>query len=232
MIVEVEKSGAQTSNGCVSQFQISQGDLNQVRIRLVDVTVPDPPLVYGFTDAFTTDIDSFSTPVIRSMLELVDFIDGLVDSVSEARLMEAYWDGTTFEILPLVKTINVSTDFRATFKLPAAMLVNTIYANTINVAAIDQSDGYVVQLQVGEAEGFYKQEHTNIVAVFPRGANKPNAEYWLQTREPVMTGLISIYSRRRVDGLLRELEVRDAERWSARIEVEATGAIRNPARRF
>jgi len=218
MIIEIDRN-----TGCFARFQIpATAAKDQLRVRLLDVSVPDPPLISGHIAGFTTDIDSFDTPVCRTLLEFVDFVDSMVDSVSGARLLEGYYDGAQFEIFALAKTVNVSADLRAVLKLPAVLALNNIEYSTLNEGALDISDGYAVELQVGGAEGFYREHegYTHVVATFPRGASKPIADYWLTTREPLTSGTIRVCSRRRSDGALEEIIVRDGERWSARIEID------------
>ena len=219
MIIEIDRN----NSGCFARFKIPPtAARDQVRVRLLDVSVPDPPLLSGYIAGFTTDIDSFDTPVCRTMLEFINFVDSMVDSVSGARLLEGYFDGAQLEIFARTKTVNVSDDLRAVIKMPAALLLNIVESSTLNERSIDISDGYAVELQVGGAEGFYRERegYTHVVATFPRGASKPIADYWLTTREPLTSGTIRVCSRRRSTGALEEIIVHDGERWSARIEID------------
>ena len=216
MIIEIERN----NTGCFAVFEIPPtAAKDQLRVRLLDVSVPDPPLLSGYIAGFTTDIDSFDTPVCRTMLEFINFVD-MVDSVTG--LLEGYFDGAQLEIFARTKTVNVSDDLRAVIKMPTALLLNIVEYSTLNERSIDISDGYAVELQVGGAEGFYKERegYTHVVATFPRGASKPIADYWLTTREPLTSGTIRVCSRRRSDGALEEIIVREGERWSARIEID------------
>ena len=231
MIIEVEEGD---TKGCVAHFGIpSTGISDQVRVRLLDINVPDPPLIDRMTGAISTDIDTFDSPEFRNMFEVVDWLDRLLDSVSNERLIESYWDGLTFELNILEKPVTLSAEFAILFNFPTTIPVDTIVDSGINLQRIDVSDGYVVELRVGEAEGFYKgTEYTNIVASFPRGSNKAISDYWFRTREPLSSGYVRVYSRRISDGSLREIEVRPGERWSARIELEVTQARYNVNRTF
>ena len=226
MIIEVE-----SDQGCFARFQIPPTTTrDQIRVRLLDVSVPDPPLLASYAAAITTDIDSFDTPPVRNMLELVDFFDSLVDSVSGARLLEGYWDGVSIELMAMHKNVNLSADFRAVLKMPATLNLFALAYASLNIASFDISAGYAVELKIGEAEGFYKNGYTNIAAVFPRGASKPTFDHWLTAREPLTSGTIRVASRRRSDGVLEEIVVIPGERWSARIEVEVTQRAINPIR--
>ena len=221
MIIEVEQGGSTSHNACSAQIHIGRTVFHeQTRIRLLDVTVPDPPLLDAFPDGFVTDIDSFDVPVVRSMLELIDFLDTLHDSVSNAKLLEVVWDGVSLEVLALSKTVNCSALVQAILKLPAVLPVNQIKFSTLNLKGIDVSDGYVVTLDFGETEGFFKGDETHVVASFPRGASRPANDYFFATREPASSGTVAIFSRRRDSGALRHLYVGDEERWSARIEID------------
>ena len=233
MIIEVENVGIHTGNACTASFQLPISTPHEnVRVRLMDVSVPDPRFADAYEAALTTDVDTFDVPAVRNMFELVDYVDGLVDSGTGARLIEGYWDGASFELLALVKTVNLSAEFRANFKMPASLTVagQGFAAATLNLKAMDVSDGYVVELRIGEAGGFYKEDHTSIVATFPRGSNKPSSDFVYVTREPARMGTIAIYSRRVVDGVLEEIRVQDEERWSARIMVDVPRSKINPGR--
>ena len=231
MIIEIESSGAKSGNACTATFQLPRTTRHEnVRVRLLDVTVPDPRFTDKFSAAITTDVDEFDVPAFRNLLELVDYLDGLVDSVSGARLLETWWDGISWEMWAFSKPINLSLEFRTRFKMPATLAVSQLEPTSLNIKTMDVSNGYVVELHVGEAEGFFKEDNTAIVATFPRGSNKPSNDYFFLTREPARTGTISVYSRRKSDGLLEEIYVADDERWSARIEVDVPQSKINPAR--
>ena len=232
MIIEVEASGTEARYGCVGSFKVPIVRGQQTRFRLLDVTVPDPPLVAPLADAIQTDIDSFDMPMCRNFLEVCDWLDSLHDSVTEQRLFEASWWMGEFDLRALVKPGAPSAFLQDFLKVPAMMVVNSYYGGTINLQKFDISSGYVVTTTFGGVEGFYGKTRSQRVGSFPRGANKNASDYWFATQNDHNTGTISVFSKRRSDGALIELALPAGERWSARIEVEADASGLNPHQRI
>ena len=234
MIIEVEASGTEARYGCVGSFKVPIIRGQKTRFRLLDVTVPDPPLIAPFTAAMQTDTDSFDMPMCRNFLEVCDWLDSLYDSVTEKKLFDASWWMGEFDLRALEKPAAPSGFLQDFLKLPVMMLVNSFYGGTINIPAADISAGYVVTTTFGGVEGFHQngKTRTKRVGTFPRGANKNSSDYWFETQNDHNTGTISVFSKRRSDGALIELALPAGERWSARIEVEADASSLNPHQRI
>ena len=212
MIIQVE------SDACNVIFPVPGIHNNaQSRVRIVDVHIPDPPLLPPFTDGVATNVEDFSIRETRSMPDLIDALDALAEGGN--RLVNTYWNGTEFEIVPIYKTLTLSAAFAAVLKLPTTLALNQFYSSCISVDAIDVSAGTCVELFLGEMEGFWDGEYTSDAARLKRGQSEPPV-VWFYTRAPANSGSIRVYSIERATGARRLLELRDGERWSARIELE------------
>ena len=217
MILEIEGS----SSGCYAEFAVPNIMTNaQSSVRVIDIHVPDPPLLADYDAAVVTDIDSFSVVSIRNMFDLVDVLDSLTDLATEDRLLEAYWSGTEFEIIAVFKQVTLSAAFAKTLKLPTTLVVNQVYSSCINIAAVDISAGYVVQLHMGELDGIHREDFTYDVATLKRDQSVV-PEAWFETRAPSLEGTVRVYSKDRATGALSLLRVRVGERWSVRIEMKS-----------
>ena len=182
-------------------------------MRIVDVHVPDPPLL----GAYDAAVDGLSVSPSRNMYDLVDTLDALLDGAD--RLINAYWNGAEFEIIAVFKQLTLSAEFAAVLKLPTTLVLNQVYSSCINVAAIDVSAGTCVELYLGEMDGFYKDEITRDAVRLKRGQSEAPV-MWHYTRAHALSGSIRVYSIERATGNRELLRLRTGERWSARIELK------------
>lgn len=208
MILEVE------SDTCNVIFPVPGVHNNaNSRVRVVDVHIPDPPLLAAYAAA----VDGQDIRETRNMFDLIDVLDALKDGPD--RLVKTFWNGTELEVVPVHKTIVLSDDFAAVLKFPTTLQYNQFYSSCINVAAIDISSGICVELFLGEMDGFYKNGNTSDAVRLKRGQSEAPV-IWHRTRAPALSGSIRVYSIDRATGIRRLMQLREGERWSARIELE------------
>ena len=208
MILEVE------SDTCNVIFPVPGVHNNaNSRVRVVDVHIPDPPLLAEYDAA----VDGQDIRETRNMFDLIDVLDALKDGTD--RLLNTFWNGTELEIVPVFKSLTLSADFAAVLKLPTTLQLNRFYSSCINVAAIDISSGICVELFLGEMDGFYKDGNTSDAVRLKRGQSEAPV-IWHRTRAPALSGSIRAYSIDRATGIRRLMQLREGERWSARIELE------------
>lgn len=213
MIIEVE------SDTCNVIFPVPGVHNNaNSRVRVVDVHVPDPPLLAEYADAVSTNVDTFSIRETRNMYDLVDALDELREGTE--RLIKTWWNGTEFEIAAIFKQVTLSAEFAAVLKLPTTLALNQFHSSCINVAAVDISAGICVELYLGEMDGFYKDRAITSDAVRLKRGQSEAPVMWHYTRAPAMSGSVRVYSIDRATGIRRLLQLREGERWSARIELE------------
>lgn len=208
MIIEVESDICNVTFPVPGVYNNAQCD-----VRIVDVHIPDPPLL----GAYLAAVDGLDIPPSRNMYDLVDTLDALLDGAD--RLIKAYWNGTEFEIIAVFKQLTLSGDFASVLKLPTTLVLNQVYSSCINVAAVDVSAGTCVELFLGEMDGFYSGDQTADVVRLKRGQSEPPL-MWHRTRVPALSGSIRVYSIERATGNREILRMREGERWSARVELK------------
>ena len=153
-IVRSESTGLATENICTLPFVLPEA-ASGATFALVRTRIPRMPFRFARQAQVSIGASLWDLDDTRSLVHLCQMLSGLLDGAN-AQIVEAYYNGSEFEICAMANPVVLDTDLAAALGVPATLAANQCYTSAIDEPEMNESDYYRFVVEGMSIHGFYE----------------------------------------------------------------------------